>query len=83
MISMDHEQWGSCVVHVADGDGAGFLRNEISAMEKCHELGLSNHVPKLLHSEDTGSLVAYVVPRFSPAKPLSLEVSASLISVCL
>ena len=80
MIAMDHQQWGNCLVHVAQGDSAAFLRNELTAIKQCHDLGLSNHVPKVLHWEDTGSLVAYAVPQFGPAKPLSLEVAAGLIS---
>ena len=79
MIAMDHENWGSCFVHVAQGDSAALLRNELLAIKRCHDLGLSNHVPKVLHWEDTGSLVAYAVPQFGPANPLSLEVAANLI----
>ena len=80
IVALQHPQWGTCLVHVAQGEGATFLRNELSSIKRCHDLGLDENVPKLLHVEDNGNLVAYVTPQYGRPKRLPLEMSVSLIS---
>jgi len=80
IVTLQHPQWGTCLVHVAQGEGATFLRNELSAIRRCHDLGLDENIPKLLHWEDNGCLVAYVTPQYGRPKRLPLETSISLIS---
>lgn len=80
MISMQHHQWGNCVVHVAQDEGATVLRNELSAIRRCHDLGHKEKVPEVLHWEDKGSLVAYAVPQYGNPVQLSLEKAAGIIA---
>lgn len=79
-IAMEHRDWGNCVVTVAEGESADFLRNEVWAIEKCTALDPEFNVPRILHWVDGGNWAAVVTPWYSQGRQLSLEAVAGLLA---
>ena len=80
IVAVKHPEFGHCVVRIAEGESAPFLRNELSTIQICHDLTPSASVPKILHSVDATSWVAVVIPWYKKTNRLNLSEAANLIS---